>query len=292
MNAKECLDNGQLSDAIRAMNDEIKARPTDLPLRTVVFQLHCYAGDLDRAEKQLDVIRTRSTEIELVNGLRVYQGLLNAERTRNQLFEQGLRPRFVIAPPENVLWHLDALDRIREGRLEEARALLDRAGAAQAVVRGVIGEVEFDEFRDADDLLAPVLEVYSTTGYYWVPWAHVQYLEVPPPKTLLDLLWAPAKLATFDGQLGEVFLPSLYPGTASAPDGPLRLGRQTDWIELGAGIVRGVGRKSYLVGEEVRTLQELGEVHFVFDGESESESEASPGQNPSPSMPSPPEDVV
>lgn len=287
MNAKECLDNSQLSDAIRAMNEEIKGRPTDLQLRTIQFQLHCYAGDLDRAEKQLDVIRTKSTEIELVNGLRVYQGLLNAERARTQLFERGLRPRFVIAPPDNVLWHLDALDRIRGGEFDDARALLDRAGTAEVAARGVIGEVEFDEFRDADDLLAPVLEVYSTTGYYWVPWVHVQYLEVPPPKTLLDLLWAPAKLATFDGQLGEVFLPSLYPGTSAAPDGPLRLGRQTDWVELGAGIVRGVGRKSYLVGDEVRTLQELGEVRFVFDRENGSESEASLG----PEL-NPPEDVV
>ncbi|WP_406695975.1 type VI secretion system accessory protein TagJ [Singulisphaera sp. Ch08] len=262
MNAKEYLDRGQLTDSIRALNEEIKANPTDLELRTILFQLHCYAGDLVRAEKQLDVVRTKSTEIAYLNGLRVYQGLLNAERARTQLFEKGERPRFLVMPPESVTLHLDALDRVREGRFDEARGLLDRAATSHEAVRGTADGVEFDDFRDADDILAPVLEVFSTTGYYWVPWVHVQFLEVPKPITLLDLLWAPAKLATYDGQLGEVYLPSLYPGTSASPDGLLRLGRQTDWIDVGSGIIRGVGRKSFLVGEEVRTLQELGQAQF------------------------------
>ncbi|AGA26724.1 type VI secretion system accessory protein TagJ [Singulisphaera acidiphila] len=277
MNAKESLDRGQLTDAIRALNEEIKANPTDLELRTILFQFHCYAGDLVRAEKQLDVIRTKSTEIAYINGLRVYQGLLNAERARTQLFEHGERPRFLVAPPESVTLHLDALDQVRAGRFDDARALLERAATTQEAIRGSADGVEFDDFRDADDILSPVLEVFSTTGYYWVPWGHVQFLEVPKPKTLLDLLWAPAKLATYDGQLGEVYLPSLYPGTSASPDGPLRLGRQTDWVDVGAGIIRGIGRKSLLVGEDVRTLQELGQAQFpLTEGKtSESASESS-----------------
>lgn len=274
MNAKEFLDRCQLTDAIRALNEDVKANPTDLELRTILFQLHCYAGDLVRAEKQLDVIRSKSTEIAYLNGLRVYQGLLNAERARTQLFETGERPRFLVAPPESVTQHLDALDLTRAGRFDEARALLERAASSHEVVRGTAEGVEFDDFRDADDILGPVLEVFSTTGYYWVPWVHIQFLEVPKPKTLLDLLWAPAKLATYDGQLGEVYLPSLYPGTSASPDGPIRLGRQTDWLDVGAGIIRGVGRKSFLVGEEVRTLQELGQVQFPLTTGKTSESES------------------
>lgn len=262
MNAKECLDRGQLTDAIRALNEDVKANPTDLELRTILFQLHCYAGDLVRAEKQLDVVRAKSTEIAYLNGLRVYQGLVNAERARARLFENGERPRFLVSPPESVTLHLDALDRTRAGRFDEAREVLERAATIQESVRGTVDGLEFDDFRDADDILALVLEVYSTTGYYWVPWAHIQFLEVAKPVTLLDLLWAPAKLATYDGQLGEVYLPSLYPGTSACPDGLLQLGRQTDWIDVGSGITRGVGRKSFLVGEEMRTLQELGQVQF------------------------------
>ncbi len=164
------------------------------------------------------MIRSTSTEIAYLNGLRAStRANLNAERSRTQLFRTGERPRFLVAPPESVTQHLDALDLTRAGRFDEARALLERAASSHEVVRGTAEGAEFDDFRDADDILAPVLEVFSTTGYYWVPWVHVQFLEVPKPKTLLDLLWAPAKLATYDGQLGEVYLPSLYPGTSASP---------------------------------------------------------------------------
>src|SRR5439155_20373635 len=122
-----------------------------------------------------------------------------------------------------------------------------QAGSGSPPVRGVAGEVAFEGIRDADDLLAPVLEVFTATGYYWVPWVHIQYLEVPAPRTFRDLLWSPAKLATFDGQVGEVFLPSLYPFTSGHPDPQVRLGRKTDWVDLGPDLVRGVGRKLFLV---------------------------------------------
>jgi type VI secretion system protein ImpE len=85
---------------------------------------------------------------------------------------------------------------------------------------------------------------------------------VPKPKNLRDLLWSPARLATFDGQVGEVFLPSLYPLSSSHPDQQVRLGRKTDWVDAGAGLVRGVGRKLFLVGEDARSTQELDDVRF------------------------------
>ena len=59
-----------------------------------------------------------------------------------------------------------------------------------------------------------------------------------------------------------MFLPNVYPGSASHPDGLVRLGRMTDWQDRGEGVVRGSGQKVFLVGEEARTLPELGEVRF------------------------------
>jgi type VI secretion system protein ImpE len=145
--------------------------------------------------------------------------------------------------------------------------LLDRAAGRGTPDPGSRGGTAFDDFRDADDLLAPVLEVFTATGYFWVPWEHIQFLEVPAPRTLRDLLWTPANLSTFDGQLGEVTLPGLYPGTSSSADEAIRLGRKTEWIERDGGPVRGLGRKLFLVGDEARTLLELGEVKFTFGGE-------------------------
>jgi type VI secretion system protein ImpE len=267
MNAKEHLDRGELTAAIQALNEEVRAKPADLHLRTFLFELHCYAGDFARAEKQLDVIRNQGSGIEWQNGVSVYQDLLDAEKSRARLFAEAGRPRFVFAPPGEVLAHLEALELIRSNRQDEARAVLERAAAAAPPVRGTAGEAPFEGFRDADDVLAPVLEVYTATGYYWIPWVHIQYLEVPPPRNLRDLLWSPAKLATFDGQVGEVFLPSLYPFSSSHPDQQVRLGRMTDWVEVGAGLVRGVGRKTLLVGDDARSVLELDEVRFEPSGD-------------------------
>jgi type VI secretion system protein ImpE len=58
--AKELLDAGKLAGAIEAATAEVKANPTDVPRRTTLFELLCFAGDWDRAEKQIDVIGQQS----------------------------------------------------------------------------------------------------------------------------------------------------------------------------------------------------------------------------------------
>jgi type VI secretion system protein ImpE len=262
MDAKALLDAGQLDAAIARLGDDLKAQPGDLSARAFLFDLLSFAGQFDRAEKQLDVMGHQDVGNEAQMGVRLYRSLLAAERQRARFFAQGGRPRFALEPPASVVPHLEALDRVREGRLDEARALLARAAEQRRPLRGHAAVGPFDEFRDADDLLAPILEVFSATGYFWIAWEEIQRLEIPPPRTLRDLLWAPARLALFDGQLGEVHLPCLYPGTGQADDDLTRLGRKTDWQELGAGIVRGLGAKMVLVGDETRTLFELGEVQF------------------------------
>jgi type VI secretion system protein ImpE len=263
MTAIELLEAGRLTQAIEQVKGELRTQPADLRLRTILFELLCFAGDWPGVERQLDFIGHRGTGDSTVVGVQVYQKLLEAERTRSQLFRDGVRPRFVLEPSARVAMHLEALDRLRDGRLAEARALLDRADGSTGPLRGTIDGQEFEDFRDADDVLAPVLEVMTEAGYFWVPWEQVQYLKVPPPRNLRDLFWAPAQLALFDGQLGEVFLPVLYPGSAASPDDLVRLGRKTQWHELGEGIVRGAGCKLFLVGDSDRPLPELGEIQFA-----------------------------
>jgi type VI secretion system protein ImpE len=263
MTAIELLEAGQLAQAIEHVKGELRTQPADLHRRTILFELLCFAGDWAGAERQLDFIDHRGTGPMTVVGVQVYRNLLEAERARGLLFGGGVRPRFMLAPPAGVAARLEALDRLREGRPDEARSLLDAADAAPAPLRGTSRGEAFEDFRDADDLLAPVLEVFTATGYYWVPWEQIQFLRVPPPRSLRDLLWLPAQLASFDGQLGEVFLPSLYPGSGAHPDDLVRLGRKTEWLEPGAGIMRGAGLKLFLVGDDARSLPELGEVQFV-----------------------------
>ena len=77
-----------------------------------------------------------------------------------------------------------------------------------------------------------------------------------------DLLWRRAHLIVRGGPDGEVFLPVLYPGAAGEADEQIRLGRSTDWRGGDAVPVRGVGQRTFLVGEDARPILELQTVTF------------------------------
>ncbi len=263
MTAKELLDAGHLAQAIDAVTAEVRAKPTDPKPRTTLFELLCYAGQWDRAARQLDALGGPESDPKLQAGVQVYRDLIEAERQRARVFVHGHRPRFMLAPTPEVTARLDALSALLQDRLDEATDALSRAEEHHERVAGEADGLQFDDIRDADDLLASVLEVFTPTGYFWVPWSQIQYLEVREPGSLRDLLWAPARLASFDGQLGEVFLPSLYPGTADSEDDAVKLGRRTDWVEDADGVVvRGRGRKMLLLGDEDRTVTDLRNVRF------------------------------
>ena len=82
-----------------------------------------------------------------------------------------------------------------------------------------------------------------------------------------DLLWARAKVEAKGGDLGEVFLPVLYPLSSGHQDEAIKLGRITDWIDVGGGLTRGVGQKLFLAGGQERGFLELAEIVFTEKGE-------------------------
>jgi type VI secretion system protein ImpE len=275
MTAEQLLDDGRLVEAIAQQEKEVMARPDDLAGRTFLFELLGFAGELDLAEKQLGAIERLDLRPEAQTGLQTYRGLLEAERARTRLFEAGSAPQFFAEPSPAIALHLEAIDLCRSCRDAEARTILARAASFQQERRIMAGGSAIDRIRDADDLLGPILEVITAAGYFWVSWDDVQLLLVPPPKDFRDLLWTPARLATHDGLLGEVYLPNLYSFSYRHPDEAVRLGRATIWNDTGSGIIRGAGQKLFLVGEDdYRTLMEIGEIQFL----PESDGSMNPGQ--------------
>ena len=119
MTAKELLDAGKLSAAIEQLNKEVKARPADGRLRIFLFELLCFAGDYQRADRQLEVIGHQSTSAEI--GVQAYRQLMEAEKARQRLLSDGLQPNFLFPPPPYARLHLEAINRLRENRPTEAR---------------------------------------------------------------------------------------------------------------------------------------------------------------------------
>src|SRR5512133_2893059 len=94
MNSKELFQAGRLSEAIQALGVELRDVPTDPVRRTFLFELLCFAGQFDRAEKHLDILAQGGKNAEL--GALLYRAALHAERTRAELFRKKEYPRAAV----------------------------------------------------------------------------------------------------------------------------------------------------------------------------------------------------
>jgi type VI secretion system protein ImpE len=234
MNSRQLFDAGKLNAAIEALGSELRDNPADTQRRTFLFELLCFAGNHDRAEKQLDVLSSGGMEAGM--GTLLYRSALHAERLRTDMFRNGTFPLDTTASEE---------------------------------VSGTLNGKAFSSIEDGDPRVGARLEVFAAGQYMWIPWAQVASLKIEPPKRLRDLLWTPAMLKTseeFKGQeLGELLLPSLMPLSFESTDDEIRLGRATDWVDLPDGDFRAIGQKVLMIdGEQVPLLsiREL-EIHHA-----------------------------
>jgi type VI secretion system protein ImpE len=266
--AKELFEAGKLDEAIQQVTNEVKADPVDTSRRTFLFELLCFAGEWERAEKQLDVIGHQSTQAEL--GAMIYRANIKAENERRRLFAEGVQPHFLKEPPAYVDLNITALNQLRQGQLAEARITLDRAEEERPEMSGTLDGQEFQDFRDYDDFVAPVIELIVKDKYVWMPFEQIKSIEIQPPKQLRDLLWASARVEALDGTVGEVYVPGLYAGTSEHSDDQARLGRLTDSQKIGDDLYRTVGLRMFRVGEDDKTLFEVRSIQFNPVAHSES----------------------
>jgi len=268
--AKEMIAAGNLVAAIQEITQQVRNRPADLTARITLFELLCLVGDLDRAEKQIDVVEQQRSQKDL--GVQVYRNCLKAERERKRVFDEGIQPHFLKEPPSYVDLHLEAICCVREGRLAQARELLDRAEEERPVLPGRLAGVAFKDFRDGDDFTAPVLEMVVHDKYTWLPLEQLSRIEVSPPKQLRDMIWASARVLSTSGVEGEVMVPVLYSGTSRHTNDSARLGRMTEWQTMGDDLVRPVGLRVFLVDDQDHSFFELGNVEFGEQGAAVAES--------------------
>jgi type VI secretion system protein ImpE len=260
MTATDMYRAGSLRGAIDAQIQAVKAAPADHGKRLFLFELCSFAGDWDRARRQIDAIEYPDPEIAAA--VATYRKLLDAEAARAKVFKDGVMPQFLASPPEWVYSRLEAVNALRTGDFAKAAEAIAASDAAAPTVSLSVNGTVCEGVRDVDDLFGPILEVMAHGDYYWLPLSQVESLQALPPKFPRDLLWYPAKLDVKDGPTGDVFLPTTYPGTAASETDALRLARDTAWGTLGGdgGPVRGVGSRLLLAGDDAVPVPELRDV--------------------------------
>jgi type VI secretion system protein ImpE len=185
--------------------------------------------------------------------------LIRAEVQRGQFYSEGRVPEFLAEPGPVERLCLQASIHLREGATDPARELLEQAEEQRDPLALTVNGKACDDFRDLDDLTAPVFEVLTSTGkYFWVPQRQVVSATFAPPERPIDLCWRRVRMEVEDGPDGEVFLPVTYCLPGAELSDALRLGRATEWREEGP--VRGLGQREFLAGEEGLPIMDLREL--------------------------------
>ena len=259
--AKTLLDAGNLGGAVEAALGLVKAKPTDAAARRFLFELSCFAGDWERAGRQLDVIGHQDANAMI--GSLIYRQCIEAERKRSRYFSESLKPEFLASPPDYVYGLLTANNRLREGHAEEARAILDKVEEDRPAFKCRVNGEEVSDFRDYNDLTSAVLEVIIKDSYVWITFEQIERIAITQPKSLRDLFWIQAQVDTDNGTNGEVFIPALYSDSWKSDNDQVRLGRMTDWRDLGGEIYGGEGMKMFWMDGTDKPVLELQEIEFI-----------------------------
>ena len=258
--AKRQFDAGNLAAAVEAALGLVKSNPTVATARTFLFELSCFSGDWDRAEKQLDVIGHQDANTAL--GSLIYRQNLSAERDRIKFFAEGGRPETPETPPAYVDDLFKANDLIREGKTAEARELLDSVEENRPAFSCTVNGESFSDFRDYNDSTMCVFEAIVKDSYVWLPFEHVTKIEVLERKSLRDIFWPQAQFELTNGTTGEMFIPSLYANTWKNSDDQVRLGRSVDWRDIGDEIYVGEGSRLFTMDGKDKSILDIKSIEF------------------------------
>jgi type VI secretion system protein ImpE len=259
--ARNLFEAGKLRDAIAVMNAEVRRHPGDTERRGFLADLLCLSGNLERADTQFDAIAQQETSF--APGVALVRQLIRGEQARRQFFDAGRTPELIGAPPDHLRLAIRASVELRSGDSAAAARLLAEAEELRPHSAGHCDGVGFDDFRDLDDLTAGFFEVITSTGkYYAIPVEKVMAIEFRAPERPRDLTWRRAYMSVDNGPDGEVFFPAIYVPPSGDADDAACLGRSTDWIGGGTEPTRGVGQRSFLIGEDSVPIMQIQRIEF------------------------------
>lgn len=258
--AKLKLDAGDLKGAIEEAIKLVKTHPTNVAARTFLFELSCFSGDWDRAEKQLDAIGHQDANAMI--GSLIYRQNFKCERDRMNLFANNTQPETIMGFPPYVKELLKAIDLVRTGELASARQILDQVDEDRPAFSVTVNGEGFADLRDYNDLTMCVFEAFVKDTYVWLPFEQITSVEFLERKSLRDVYWPQAKVEMTNGTSGEMFIPSLYANSWKHEDDQVRLGRTVDWRDLGNDLFVGEGTRLYWMSGRDKPILDIKTIVF------------------------------
>jgi type VI secretion system protein ImpE len=262
MGPAELIKAGRLEEARGILTEEIKAKPADTSRRTLLFQVLALCGEWDRAFKHLDAISSLDTAKAIA--VSAHKDNLRAQEDRRKVLIFSKVPSFLTDPPQYFITYWDACANLAKGELKKAGTFFNNASWMRPELSGRLDGNEFLGIRNTDTMLAFFIEAFVHDRYVWIPFEAVREIIIPEPKSLLDLIWIPASITTWEGLTANCNLPALYPGSEFSENAQIRLGRMTEWEDLGGNFTKGLGQHVLQIGENDVPLLEIRELNFNF----------------------------
>lgn len=246
----QAVREGKLTEAIQYCENILQDEPMNFEIRGQFTELLCLAGDLERADKQLDFMVQKKPDFAV--GAVNLRHLIRAQQARVDFHNGNDVPQLFHEADEMDSTFLELHMALSQG---------DKTNAAEfaAKLESLRLEKQTDatqsHIRDLDDTLGGYLELLGTNGkYYLAQFSEIKHISIQKPESLLELVWLRVEIEVNNGESGTAYLPSVYHG---AQTDVAKLAQVTDWDESNDDLITGSGMKMLFVNDDAITINEL-----------------------------------
>jgi type VI secretion system protein ImpE len=256
--AERAVRDGDLQNALRLLQEQIRHQPARSDLRVFLFQLLSVMGQWERALTQLNV--AAELDAKTLAMAQMYREAIRCEALRADVFAGKTSPVVFGQPEEWLALLIESMLVHGRSRPSEAQSLRTRAFESAPATTGSLDGQTFEWIADADMRLGPVCEAVINGKYYWVPFERLARIDLEAPVDLRDIVWMPAHFQFANGGDAVGVIPTRYPGSERADEAALSLARKTVWMEDAPDVFCGVGQRIFATdsGEhpimDVRTI--------------------------------------
>lgn len=265
--AEDLLREGDLDGALAALQNAVRADPSNGALRIFLFQLLSVIGDWKRAVAQLKVAAELDETATAM--AQTYREGIVCEVYREKVFSGEKEPLIFGEPQEWVALMVEALKAQAVGKAQEAADIRARAFDDAPVVSGQIDGEAFEWIADADMRLGPLLEAVVNGRYFWMPFTAIRHAAFEAPADLRDAVWTPATITLANGGDIVALIPTRYAGTVSEGPASAKLARSTEWKDLGAETFAGIGQRQLTTDRGDTALMDVRAITLNVGGDAD-----------------------
>ncbi|WP_028865921.1 type VI secretion system accessory protein TagJ [Psychromonas aquimarina] len=242
---QEMLQLGQLTEAVKWLENELKDDPMNVDFRSSLIELLCVKGELERADKQLNIMVQKHPDF-LVGATNLRQ-LIRADQARKD-FAAGISvPELFNGTNE----HSEALMKLNielhNGDHDSIRAGAENLEKVRPAAAMKLDNSPVQELRDLDDTLGGFVEIFGTDGkYYLAELSEIEFISFKPAVSIIEKVWRRVDLSIKNGPSGEAHMPIVYVQSETDAE---KLGRETDWKEVSTDVMVGTGQKMWFVDD-------------------------------------------